>query len=91
MIKLEWKSLLVGVVIGAGCLIFMGAKLGPVERRIATRPVGRFELYFTEDNALMVDTMTGQVWNRITLTKTGHRIVNQDFYKNKLELKSDKD
>lgn len=54
------KSLIVGVLIGAGAVAIIGATTAPVH---TSTPVVRFRIASGAVGAYVVDTATGQVWS----------------------------
>lgn len=55
-IKIDFKSTLLGLLLGAGAIFAMGAGQ-------SSNPVGRFQVAASSANTLVVvDTITGEVW-----------------------------
>ncbi len=57
MWRMDKKSIVLGAVLGAGLCVLIGAA-----RNELAGPVGRYQVCCSENNAYLVDTITGQVW-----------------------------
>ena len=55
--KLHLKSVTIGIVLGAGIVMALGAGISNPSNQ-----VGRFQVTGTSDHSIMNDTATGQAW-----------------------------
>jgi hypothetical protein len=75
-IQIDLKSLVIGAVLATVVLLVLGAAEHPALR------VGRFEIEVNDSHALILDSISGQVWQN-PLPTTGGR-PSPDFEKPKI-------
>ena len=68
--QIQWKSLCLGLL-----LTVAGFSLLAAANQTAT-PVGRFAIQIRDGHAMVLDTSTGQVWERLVIPGSGQTSTN---------------
>jgi hypothetical protein len=76
--KIDTKSILIGLLAGVAVTLVVGAA-------IPTNQVGRYQIAGAGNHAVIVDTVTGQVWQGYMPSMEGS--TDADFFKVKVEGK----
>ena len=77
MKKIDIKSLLVGMILGVCVLLALGAATGK------QADIGRYQVACPDNQStcFVIDTATGQLWQRITHLKKGKDLGSPDQWK----------